>query len=84
MQSNEAVPRHAIFSTAFLGIAYLVIFVLLDLISYVEPSAPFAATPWNPRAGVSISLILLLGTRMVPFVVIAPIAELAVRPFPLP
>ena len=84
MQSNEAMLRHAILSTAFLGIAYLVIFVLLDLISYVEPSAPFAATPWNPRAGVSISLILLFGTRMIPFVVIAPLAALAVRPLPLP
>jgi integral membrane sensor domain MASE1 len=84
MQSNEAMPRQAILSTAFLGIAYVVIFVLLGWIGYVEPYAPFAAMPWNPRTGVSIALILLFGTRMIPFVFIAPIADLAVRPFPLP
>ena len=84
MRSNESVPSRANFSTAFLGIAYLVIFMLLGWISYVEPYAPFAATPWNPRAGVSIALILMFGTRMIPFLFIAPVADLAVRPLPLP
>jgi hypothetical protein len=61
MRSNESVPSRAILSTAFLGIAYLVIFILLGWIGYVEPIAPFTATPWNPRAGLSIALILMFG-----------------------
>jgi hypothetical protein len=33
---------------------------------------------------VGIALILIFGTRMIPFMFIAPIADLAIRPFPLP
>ncbi len=84
MRSNEAVPRRAIFSTASLGIAYLVIAVLLGWIGTVEPYAPFAATPWNPRAGASVAVILLFGARMIPFVFMAPLADLAIRHLPLP
>ena len=73
MRSNETAPGRAIISTAFLGIAYLVVFVLLDWISYVEPVAPFAVTPWNPGTGVSIALILMFGARMIPFLFIAPL-----------
>ncbi len=83
MGSNEAVPRRAIFSSAFVGVAYVVIFVLLGWIGYVEPYAPFATTPWNPRAGVSLALILMFGARMIPFMFIAPLVDLAVRPLPL-
>ena len=66
-RSNESAPGHAILSTAIFGIAYLVIFMLLAWIGYVEPTAPFAASPWNPRTGMSIALILMFGARMIPF-----------------
>jgi two-component system sensor kinase FixL len=77
-------PSRAILSTAFVGIAYIVGYVLLDWISYVEPHAPFAFTPWNPRAGVSIALILMFGARMTPFLFIAPLADPTIRHLPLP
>lgn len=83
-RSNETALGRAIISTAFIGIAYLVVFVLLDWISYVEPVAPFAVTPWNPGTGVSIALILIFGARMIPFLFIAPFAALVVRQLPLP
>ena len=80
MRSNDSAPSRAILSTAFLGIAYLVFAVLLDWISYVEPYAPFAVTPWNPQTGVSIAFILMFGTRMIPFLFIAPLlADLGAR-----
>jgi two-component system, LuxR family, sensor kinase FixL len=83
-RSNEAALGRAIIATAFIGIAYLVVFVLLDWISYVEPVAPFAVSPWNPGTGVSIALILIFGARMIPFLFIAPFAALVVRQLPLP
>jgi two-component system sensor kinase FixL len=73
------------FSTAALGLAYLVAYVLLDWISYIEPYGPFAITPWNPNTGVSIAAILLFGKRMIPFQFAAPLlADLVIRQWPLP
>ena len=76
--------RALVLPTVLLGSGYLVVFVLLDWISYVEPVAPFAVTPWNPGTGVSIALILIFGARMIPFLFIAPFAALVVRQLPLP
>jgi two-component system, LuxR family, sensor kinase FixL len=85
MRSNDSAPSRAILSTAFLGIAYLVIAVLLDWISHVEPYAPFAVAPWNPQTGVSIAFILMFGSRMIPFLFIAPLlADLGSHQSPLP
>jgi two-component system sensor kinase FixL len=85
MRSNDSAPSRAILSTAFLGIAYLVIAVLLDWISHVEPYAPFAVAPWNPQTGVSIAFILMFGSRMIPFLFIAPLlADLGAHQSPLP
>jgi len=85
MRSSEPAPSRAILSTVLFGIAYLVIFMLLDWSSYVEPYAPFAGTPWNPQTGVSVALILMFGPRMIPFLFIAPVlTDLAVRQLPVP
>jgi hypothetical protein len=55
------------------------------LISYFEPYAQFAITPWNPNTGASIAVILMFGRRMIPFSFIAPLlADLVVRQLPLP
>ena len=71
--------------TVLLGSGYLIIYVLLDWISYVEPYAQFAITPWNPNTGASIALILMFGRRMMPFLFIAPLlADLVLRQLPLP
>src|SRR5215467_7790767 len=72
--------------TAFLGAGYLVAYVLLDWISFIEPYRPFGITPWNPNTGLSITVILLFGRRMIPFQFIAPVlGDLVVlRQIPLP
>jgi len=86
IRSNDMTPsRDSMLSTILLGTGYLVIFVLLDWISYIEPYGPFPITPWNPNTGVSIPLILVFGRRMIPFLFIAPLlADLTLRQLPLP
>src|SRR5262249_708231 len=56
-----ALPRAAI------GVGYLGCYILLDLISFVHPYTPFGITPWNPGIGLSLSMILLFGRQMIPF-----------------
>src|SRR6516165_11478817 len=67
-----------------LGSGYLIIYALLDWISYIGPYAQLAITPWNPNTGASIALILMFGSRMIPFLFIAPPLDLVVRQWPLP
>jgi two-component system, LuxR family, sensor kinase FixL len=68
-----------------LGSGYLIIYVLLDWISNIEPYAQFAITPWNPNTGASFAVILIFGRRMIPYLFIAPLlGDLVVRQLPLP
>lgn len=53
--------------------AYLVGYVLLDWISFIEPYAPFGITPWNPGTGLSFALVLLFGRRTIPFLFVSPL-----------
>jgi signal transduction histidine kinase len=67
------------------GLAYVISYVALDWISYVQPFGQFAITPWNPQTGLSFSLILLLGKHFLPLLFIAPfLADLVVRDLPAP
>jgi len=78
-------PNRPLVLPVLLGSGYLIIYVLLDWISYIEPYAEFAITPWNPNTGASIALILIFGRRMIPFLFIAPLlGDLVVRQLPLP
>jgi two-component system sensor kinase FixL len=70
-----------------IGFAYLTSYVALDWVSYVQPFAQFAITPWNPHTGLSFALILLRGKQYLPLLFVAPIlSDLIVRhqPAPLP
>ena len=68
-----------------IGPLYLVGYVGLDWLSYVQPFGSFAITPWNPPTGLSLALILLFGQRYVPLLFVAPLAaEALVRQFPAP
>jgi len=86
MQSRTvALPRMFDAHQAGVGLAYLVGYVLLDLISFVEPYAPFGITPWNPNTGLSFALVLRFGPRMVPWLFLSPVvADLANRQVMLP
>lgn len=66
------------------GVAYLLLYVLLDWISYIDPFAAYGITPWNPPTGLSFVLVLLFGQRMIPFLFVAPfLADVTVRQLPL-
>ena len=86
MRSNPVIyPRLLSLPSAIPAIAYLVGYVLLDWISYIEPYAPFGITPWNPGTGLSFALVLLFGRRMIPFLFVGPLlSDLALNPSPLP
>ncbi len=68
-----------------IGCGYLVAYVGLDWLSFVEPLGPFGITPWNPTTGASFALILAFGRRFIPWLFIAPLlADGVLRQFPLP
>jgi signal transduction histidine kinase len=80
-----AFPRVFSLPHPVLGVAYVVGYVLLDWISYVQPFATFGITPWNPPTGLSFVLVLLFGQRFLPLLFLAPLlADLLVRQLPLP
>jgi two-component system sensor kinase FixL len=68
-----AYPRILSLPMAIPGVVYLVGYVLLDWISFIEPYAPFGITPWNPGTGLSFALVLLFGRRMIPFLFVGPL-----------
>lgn len=69
---------------SIIGVAYLLLYVLLDWISYIDPFAAYGITPWNPPTGLSFVLVLLFGQRMIPFLFVAPfLADVTVRQLPL-
>ena len=74
MRSNPvAYPRILSLPMGIVGIGYLVGYVLLDWISFIEPYVSFGITPWNPSTGLSFFLILLFGRRMIPFLFVSPL-----------
>ena len=67
-----------------LAVTYIVGYVALDWASYVYPYGAFGITPWNPPAGLSFALVLVLGRGFIPFLLAAPLlADYLVRGWPL-
>jgi len=85
-QRHDALRRHLrALPTAVLGIGYLAVYVLLDWVSFIAPYGAFDITPWNPNTGLSVTVILLFGRRMIPFLFAAPLlGDVVVRRFPMP
>jgi two-component system sensor kinase FixL len=82
---NGAARRAGAVQTVLLGAAYLVVYVWLDWISFIEPDTPYANYSWNPNTGASIAVAMMFGRRMIPFMFIAPLfSDLVVRQFPFP
>lgn len=80
-----AFPRLFSLPYGVIGTAYVVLYVLLDWISYIDPFAAYGVTPWNPPTGLSFVLVLLFGQVMIPFLFIAPFLAVAIiRHLPLP
>ena len=84
MRSNPmAYSRILSLPVLILGVGYLLGYVLLDWISFIEPYAPFGITPWNPGTGLSFVLVLLCGRRMIPFLFVSPLLSDLVQQQPL-
>jgi signal transduction histidine kinase len=66
-----------------LGAAFVGLYLALDAVTYVFPSEPFAATPWNPQPAFALALIVLGGAAFAPAVLAAAVlAETVVREAP--
>lgn len=64
----------------FVGCAYVMLYVALDRVSYVDPMGPVQITAWNPPTGLSLFLLLRFGMGMTPWLFVAAVvAQLAVR-----
>jgi two-component system sensor kinase FixL len=61
----------ALRSTWTLSAGYIVLYVLLDRISSIEPLHGIDITPWNPQFGLALALLLLGGVAYAPLVVAA-------------
>jgi integral membrane sensor domain MASE1 len=69
--------------TVLIVAAYVVVYVVLDWVSYIHPLGPFAITPWNPPPGLSLALLLTQGLAFAPALFVAGFAaEVVVRGLP--
>lgn len=77
--------RRLLLNPLALAIAYIAIYVLLDLVSYILPVLPLGISPWNPPPGVTLFLLLIFGLRYWPAVPVACFAaEYVTRGLPSP
>ncbi len=66
-----------------LGGTFVALYVAVDALTYVFPSEPFAATPWNPQPALALALIVIGGAAFAPAVLAAAVlAETFVREAP--
>ncbi len=66
------------------AIYYVLVYMLLDWVSYLHPVLPLAVTPWTPAPGLGLAFLLLAGLRQWPWLLIAALsAELLLRDVPL-
>jgi signal transduction histidine kinase len=66
---------------------YVLAYVALDWVSYIDPIGAFAITPWNPPPGLSLAFLLRYGVRQGGWLFVAALAaDIVVRgtPAPLP
>lgn len=61
LTQRRAVPR---WSTLFWAAGYLLLYLLLDWISYIRPLQGFNITPWNPQPALAIALLLRFPGRL--------------------
>jgi two-component system, LuxR family, sensor kinase FixL len=75
----------AMLRSGLFGLAYVLGYVALDALSYVQPLLKLGITPWNPDAGLTVAFLLLRGWRQTPWAAVAALsAEIWVRGAPAP
>ena len=71
--------------TPAVAAAYVLGYVALDWISFIDPIGAFAITPWNPPPGLSLAFLLRYGLRQAPWLFVAALAaDFLVRGAPAP
>jgi two-component system, LuxR family, sensor kinase FixL len=53
------------------GVGYVLAYVVLDALCYVQPLLKLGITPWNPDAGLTVAFLLLRGWRQTPWAAVA-------------
>ena len=53
------------------GVGYVLAYVVLDALCYVQPLLKLGITPWNPDAGLTVAFLLLRGWRQTPWAALA-------------
>jgi two-component system sensor kinase FixL len=79
--------RHLAVRHRWIIAAYVLAYVALDWVSFIDPVGAFAITPWNPPPGLSLAFLLRFGIRQGGWLFVAALAaEFLVRgaPAPLP
>jgi two-component system sensor kinase FixL len=72
-------------SPPWLGPSYVVAYLLLDWVSFIDPIGRFGITPWNPPPGLSLAFLLAFGLRQGLWLFVAALlAEFVVRGGPAP
>ena len=67
------------------GLGYVLGYLALDYASFAEPYRDFGNSPWNPSAGLSLTLAVMGGQLLAPLLIVAPLsAELIFRPSLVP
>ena len=85
MRSRAAIPMMVDARQIGAGLAYLVAYVALDRVSFLESDAHLGIASWNPSTGLSFALILLFGRRLIPLLFVAPfLADMISRQVALP
>lgn len=75
----------AMLRSGLFGVGYVLAYVAVDALSYVQPLLKLGITPWNPDAGVTLAFLLLRGWRQTPWAAVAALsAEVWVRGAPAP
>ena len=65
--------------------AFVLVYVAVDWMSYIQPVLKLGITPWNPQAGVALAYLLWKGPRWAPVLAVAAFtAEVVVRDTPAP
>ena len=65
------------------GMTYVVGYILLDFLSFIEPYNGMDITPWSPAAGLTVAFATLWGWRIAPIALLMPLAaDGIVRHFP--
>ena len=71
---SDVTPLRTVRSAFVIGTSFVVLYVVLAWIARFYMLRPFAITPWNPSAGLSLAFLLVFGIRYWPALAIATIS----------